>query len=142
VHEPPRDAPETELELQQRLLASIQAASELPPEVSAGDAFSAVMCLLAQRLSAGEARDLVLGLPRSLRPLVGRCALHGATEVATFDAGGLVTRVAAHLSTGEPQAHTIVRAVFRAVKDALPAEQVHQTAGQLPAELRALWTDA
>jgi uncharacterized protein (DUF2267 family) len=62
-----------EPELLKRLLHDIETSGALSPRVSARAAFASVMCGLVERLPEGEARRLVLGLPRMVRPLVTRC---------------------------------------------------------------------
>jgi hypothetical protein len=50
--------------------AKIEQQGGLPPGMRGTDAAAAVLCVLAQRLSGGEARDLVVTLPEGLRARV------------------------------------------------------------------------
>jgi hypothetical protein len=59
--------------------ADIERQGGLPPGMRGTDAAAAVLCVLAQRLSGGEARDLVVTLPEGLRPRVQACARHRAS---------------------------------------------------------------
>ena len=116
--------------------------TELPEGVTSSDAFSAVMCTVAQRISGGEARELLLGLPATLRGLVERCALHRAEESEVFGGEELGRRVAVHLRIEPAQAEPIVRAVFGAVKRVLPTKANFDIGSQLPVDLRELWESA
>jgi len=137
----PTPAWETE-PVQPRIYAEIERSSVLPRNVDVADAFMAVMCIFSQRLSGGEARHVLLGLPSSLRSLVTTCMLHRAEWAEVFDRGELIRRVAEHLATDAPSAERVVRAVLGAVKHCLPAKDVADTEAQLPLDLRALWTEA
>lgn len=124
------------------LLAEIADRAPLPIEITAGEAFSAVMCNFSQRLSGGEARDVLLGLPEAVRPLIERCVTHRDEEGAVFDRDGLMNSVADELGTTPSIAEQIVVGVFAAVKQVLPAREVHDVASQLPPDLRDLWITA
>jgi uncharacterized protein (DUF2267 family)/quercetin dioxygenase-like cupin family protein len=122
-----------------QILDVIQRDAELPPGTSAENAFSAVMCALCDRISGGEARDLLLGLPESVRPLLERCVVHRGEPSAVFDRDQLLQRIAAHLGTEPSTAERITRAVFAAVRRVLPEKEILDVASQLPAELVDLW---
>jgi uncharacterized protein (DUF2267 family) len=128
--------------LKARVFAEIERAGVLPPNVDVADAFMAVMCIVSQRLSGGEARHVLLGLPSALRPLVTTCMLHRAEWAERFDRDDLLRRVAEHLRTSPSATELVVRAVLRAVKQCLPEKDVEDTASQLPHDLGALWLDA
>ncbi len=129
---------ETDLEARDRFLEVLRSRGALPDGVPPDEAVAAVMCTFAQRLSGGEAGDLLLALPRTIRPLVMRCFRH-PENAATFDAEQLVARVAEHLGTDAARARSIVGAVFDAVRSVIPADQIEDAASQLPADLRDLW---
>ncbi len=130
---------ETDHEARHRFLDTLEGLTKIPDGVTADDVFSAVMCTFAQRLSGGEAEDVLLGLPRTLRPLVTRCFRHPERAVETFGVDTLVARVADHLQTSPERARELVTAVFAAVRAVLPADQVQDAASQLPPDLRDLW---
>ena len=122
------------------LLEDVRRSGAQPPAVHERDAVKAVLCTLCQRLSRGEARDLVLALPPGLRPLIERCALHRAEPGEVFDREAFVRRVGEHLSITPQQAEALTAAVFAAVKNAISPREVHDISSQLPADLKDLWT--
>jgi acetoin utilization protein AcuB len=117
----------------------IEAATSLPPDVTGEDVFAAVMCAFSERLSRGEARELLLGLPENLRPLVERCITHRAEPAQVFGRDELVRRVEGLLRVDASQAETLVSAVLAAVKRVLPERAAHDVRSQLPADLLELW---
>jgi uncharacterized protein (DUF2267 family) len=119
--------------------AEIEQQGAVPPGVRVTDAAAAVLCVLAQRLSRGEARDLVAGLPEGLRPRVQACARHRGERGEAFDYDEFLRRVAAHLDIGEPEAEDIARTVFAAVRRTLPVKEQHDIVDQLPRDLEQLW---
>jgi uncharacterized protein (DUF2267 family) len=126
--------------LRARVLAEIErSAPDLPQGIDGAAALTGVMCIFSQRMSGGEARRMFLSLPASLRSLVDTCMLHRSESVETFDRDELLLAVAAHLGTDTGRAEPIVRAVLRAVKQYLPAEDIDDAASQLPRDLRAIW---
>jgi len=110
----------------------------LPSHVSAHDAAWAVLCTLTQRLSEGEARDTLEGMPASLRPLLQPCAQHQTT----YGLEGFLRRVAAHLDIMPPEAEVITRAVFALMHERRPANEIEDAASQLPRDLENLWLAA
>jgi uncharacterized protein (DUF2267 family) len=123
----------------QEVLAEIEERAPLPKGITSADAFSAVMCTFAQRMSGGEARDVLLGLPDTLRPLVTQCLAHRGEPATPFDGPQFLKRLGEHLGTTALVAEQIARAVFAAVKRILPDKEVGDVASQLPWELRDLW---
>jgi uncharacterized protein (DUF2267 family) len=111
----------------------------LPPGRRGTDAAAAVMCVLAQRLSGGEARDLVMTLPEGLRPRVQACARHRGERGEAFDYDEFLRRVAAHLDVSGAMAEEITRTVFAAVGRTLPVKERQDVASQLPWDLEQLW---
>jgi uncharacterized protein (DUF2267 family) len=132
----------TEPTARQQLLREISDRAALPVGISASDALAAVMCTFSQRLSGGEAHDVLLGLPEVVRPLLERCVTHRDEEGAVFDRAQLMSSVADELGVTAAQADRIVFGVLAAVKRALPAKEVHDVTSQLPTDLRALWISA
>jgi len=118
--------------------AEIEEQGVLPPAVPGTEAASAVLYVLAQRLSGGESRDLVVSLPPALRARVEVCVMHRGEKGEVFDRAEFLRRVATHLNVTEPQAEAIARAVFAAVQRRLPSKEVQDMASQLPRDLRAL----
>ncbi|MBX3261776.1 MAG: DUF2267 domain-containing protein [Labilithrix sp.] len=136
---PPEEATLSSQDARLAIEEEIERSVALPPGVASIDAFSAVMCALAARVSGGEARELAAGLPVTLRGVVERCTLHRGEESEVFDRDELLRRVAAHLSIDPAEAEPIVRAVFDAVKRVLPEKATTDIASQLSVDLRALW---
>jgi uncharacterized protein (DUF2267 family) len=130
----------TEPELLQQLLDSIEQSGALPPRVPARAAFATVMCLLGERLSGGEAKRLLLGLPRTLRPLVEHCLIDRRERPTTFDSDELTALVAASLRIGLEDAELLIAAVLAAVSRVLPHEELDHVASQLPDDLRTIWS--
>jgi uncharacterized protein (DUF2267 family) len=112
------------------------------PDVTAADAFTAVMCVFSRRLSGGEARDLLLSRPQSLRRLVDRCMVHRPEPCDVFDRDELLREVARHLHVDAARAAALVRATFAGVKRPIPTKAVHDVSSQLPMDLRELWDEA
>ena len=142
VEAPPAEATLPADEARSAIAAEIAENTQLPAGVTSGDAFSAVMCALSQRVSRGQARELVLGLPETMRGLVDRCALHRSEESDVFGRDELLRRVAAHLQLELSEAEPVVRAVFTAAKRILPEKATIDIGSQLPVDLRDLWEDA
>lgn len=88
--------------------------------VTSEDAFSAVMCAFSERLSRGQAREVFLGLPEPLRPLVERCMLHRAEPGFVFGREELLRRTGDHLHLDAPRAEAIAHAVLAGLKRVLP----------------------
>jgi uncharacterized protein (DUF2267 family) len=124
------------------LLVEIAERAPLPTGISASDALSAVMCTFSQRLSGGEAHDVLLGLPGEVRSLLQRCITHRDEEGAVFDRAQLFGSVAADLGVPSLLAEEIVLIVLAAVKRSLPVKEVRDVASQLPPDLEALWAAA
>lgn len=138
--QPPAEPIATDLDLRKAVFEHIERSGALPRNVPASAAFSAVMCLLAQRLSGGESRHLLLGLPHTLRPLVQRCMVHAEESTLTFGADELAAAVADHLHTTNEAAELLIPVVFESVQRALPEEELGHVASQLPVDLRELWS--
>jgi uncharacterized protein (DUF2267 family) len=119
--------------------AEIEQQGVLPPGVRGAGAAAAVLCVLEQRLSEGEARDLVVTLPEGLRPRVQACARHRGERGEAFDYDEFLRRVAAHLDVSGPKAEEITRTVFAAVRRTLPVKEQQDVASQLPWDLEQLW---
>lgn len=124
------------------LLTDIADGVPLPVGVDPARALKAVMCAFSQRLSGGEARDVLLGLPPSVRPLLEDCFVRYDEHAEVFDRDELVIRVADALRTSLAEADFIIRVVLTAVKRMLPMKEQDDIASQLPTDLFALWDAA
>jgi uncharacterized protein (DUF2267 family) len=138
----PVPAPLSDEEARRAVEEHIDWAVDLPPDVTAADAFTAVMCVFSRRLSGGEARDLLLSLPQSLRGLVDRCMVHRPEPCDVFDRDELLREVARHLHVDAARAGALVRATFAGIKRLIPTKAVHDVSSQLPVDLRELWDES
>ncbi len=130
--------PDTESE---ELLRQIVSAGPLPNDIQPADAAAAVMCVLMQRLSGGEARDVWAEVPPVLRSELGPCALHDE-QPEVFGREVFLSRVGEHLRVDESTAEDISRRVFSAVKAQLSAKEARDVESQIPKELGDLWRSA
>jgi uncharacterized protein (DUF2267 family) len=130
---------ETTLSAAEEIKREIEEKNVLPPGTSAEDAVGAVMCVLAQRLPGGEARDVAEAMPYPLNNLVHPCANHPERPSELFDAGGFVDRVGLHLGVEVVAAERIVKAVFAVMKNKLGPKESSDVLGQLPRGLAAWW---
>jgi uncharacterized protein (DUF2267 family) len=96
------------------------------------------MCVLAQRLSGGEAMPLVEVMPRSLQAMLRPCALH-LEKPEIFDREEFFARVSRRINVDRRAAEEITKGVFAAIKNQLPAQEVRHVLSQLPKELEELW---
>jgi uncharacterized protein (DUF2267 family) len=122
--------------------AEIERRVRLPAHVTATAAFTAVMELFSQRLSGGEAFDVLLGLPDDLRRLTEGSVLARDEHASVFDRETLVGAVALRLRVTREEAQAIVAVVLATVKDVLPVKEIDDVADQLPPDLRDLWLTA
>jgi uncharacterized protein (DUF2267 family) len=91
---------------------------------------------LAERLSPGVARAIAAHLPPELLE-----SLHTTSEAERFDVDEMLARVAAREGVDVETADEHVRAVFRALRTALPADERRRLAADLPEDIRALVDD-
>jgi uncharacterized protein (DUF2267 family) len=122
--------------------AEIERRTRLPENVTADAAFTAVMAIFSQRLSGGEAFDVLLGLPDDLRRLTEGGVLARDEHASVFGRDALVGAVALRLRIAREDAEPIVLAVLAAVKRVLPVKEIDDVASELPGDLRDLWLAA
>lgn len=122
-----------------RVEQEIAQRTPLPDGITAAGAFAAVMTIFFQRLSGGEALDVLLGLPDELRPLVDVSPIDRHEPAHSFGRAELVAAAANRLGVAVAEAARIVPAVLAAVKHVLPVKEVDDVTAQLPADLRELW---
>ncbi|RKH25723.1 DUF2267 domain-containing protein [Corallococcus praedator] len=105
--------------------------------LDAREAASAVMCTLARRLSEGEDVKLFRALSGGIgEEILGACTVHlGPSRARRIGRDEFMTDVADHLKIKVDQAARVVAAVFTAVRDRIPEEEVAAVASQLPADL-------
>lgn len=136
------DAPVLATGVRARVEREIEARAALPEGVAPSAAFTGVMATLLERLSGGEALDVLIGLPDELRPLLEGAALDRPERPRTFHRDELLTIVAARLHLARDVAARLVPVVLGAAKRLLPRKQIDAVASQLPSDLRELWIAA
>lgn len=119
--------------------AEIERRVRLPDNVTPDAAFKAVMELFTQRLSGGEAFDVLLGLPDDLRRLTEGGVLARGEHASVFGRETLMGAVAHRLRIAREDAEPLVAAVLAVVKLVLPVKEVDDVADELPGDLRELW---
>jgi uncharacterized protein (DUF2267 family) len=111
----------------------------LPDNVTVDSAIRAVVEIFTQRLSGGEAFDVLLGLPDDLRRLAEGGVLGRDERASVFDRETFIGAVAYRLDIARDEAEPIAIAVLGAVKAVLPVKEVDDVAEQLPGDLREVW---
>jgi uncharacterized protein (DUF2267 family) len=101
-------------------------------EDAAEDAIAATLETLGERISEGEAEDLVQHLPDSLAPFL----LRPGGEAEPFDADEFFRRVADREATDAQTAERHARAVMAALARREGRKEIHDMLSQLPRELR------
>jgi uncharacterized protein (DUF2267 family) len=96
-------------------------------------ALRAVLETLAERIAAGEARDLAAQLPPELAPLVAT-----TTGPEGFDVDEFLRRVAGRAETDLDGAERDTRAVFAALGRVLSADELDDLAAELPKDYAPL----
>jgi uncharacterized protein (DUF2267 family) len=123
----------------EKFFRDIEQSGALPDGVSAIDAVAAVLCTLTMRLSGGEARDFAGAVPRKLRRILNRCAIHREEQPEKFDRRTFLRYVGGHLEVGPAAAERLSRVVFAAVRTLLPEDEILDVESQLPRDLVELW---
>lgn len=125
----------------QPFLDELQNSAELRTNnLIAREAARAVLCTLARRLSDGEDVKLMRALPGGIGLMFGTCEIHrGTSHARRMDRDEFLGDVADHLRIPVDQAFRVVTAVFTAIRDRIPEEEVAAVASQLPADLADLF---
>jgi uncharacterized protein (DUF2267 family) len=121
------------------LLREIPRRVRLPADVTPANALSSVICTLMQHALGPEAHYVVDALPRTIRPVLERCARHRDAVPERFGRDEMIRRVAEHLSVSLGDAEDIAAAVLVSIGLRLRPDEVHDVASHLPIELRDLW---
>jgi uncharacterized protein (DUF2267 family) len=116
-----------------RFTANVQEAAGIDEE-RAAHAISATLTTLAERLTAGEARDLAAELPPEIAPWLA--ATNGGPEA--FDLDEFLRRVAEREAVDTASAERDARAVFTALGQAVSADELAVVAAQLPKDFAPL----
>jgi uncharacterized protein (DUF2267 family) len=100
-------------------------------------AAQAALTTLAERLSAGEARDLLEQLPAEMKPWV-----YTQSDAERFDIDEYLRRVAEREGVDVHTAERHARAVFFALGQAVSAEEIADVAAELPQDFEPLIAEA
>jgi uncharacterized protein (DUF2267 family) len=103
-------------------------------EQRARRAAEAVLELLAKRISGGQAEDVAPWLPGELRTVFDRAAREHGEQPLTLSADEFLAGVAAREGASVDEAFEHTRAVFTALRRALPQKEFTDTLAQLPRE--------
>lgn len=107
--------------------------------LDARKAASAVFCTLARRLSIGEDLKLLRALA-GFGAMLEPCDIHlGPSHARRMGRDEFLADVADHLRIPTDQAFRVVTAVFTAIRDRIPEDEVSAVASQLPADLGDLF---
>jgi uncharacterized protein (DUF2267 family) len=98
-----------------------------------------VLCLLEQRIQAGEAKDLNAQLPFKLQELLQRCPRHAKDSPRRFGADEFLQMISEDLDCSKQEAEGYARAVVSTVRSHVSEGEAEQVAANLPSDLRALW---
>jgi uncharacterized protein (DUF2267 family) len=106
----------------------------------AGQAIQSVLCVMEQRLMSEEARQMEAQLPRKVVELLERCPKHQGKPYRKFGRAEFLGIVAGDLGVDEKEAERITCAVLATVREHISEGEAEDVLGQLPHELRTLWT--
>jgi uncharacterized protein (DUF2267 family) len=123
-----------------RFRRTVATIGRLPAALSVEGAASAVVCVLTERLTGGEAHALLRGLSPALQRLFEQCIVDRmGNATITIDRAELVGRVADDLGITPAHAELVCSAVFAGLREDLPTETALHVAAQLPRDLQELW---
>ena len=122
-----------------RFFEHIQRSGALLPRVSPQDAASAVLCTISQRISGGEAQELVGSFSPLLRVLLQPCVIHRGERGQKFGREEYLSLVGHHLHCSPEEAERISRAVFAALRAHMPTKEIDDVESQLPGDLKPMW---
>lgn len=124
-----------------RFFMRIRRSGVLPANVTPEAAASAVLCVLSERVSGGEAGDLREAMPGQLRDLFQPCPRQREELAQAFDRQEFLRRLADRLGISPDQAEAVTRTVFEALQDEVPSvrRELDDVESQLPKDLKELW---
>lgn len=106
-------------------------------DVDAVAAIRAVLEVMGQRITIGQADDLATALPLDFRP-----SLRQSPDAQSFGLDEFLSRVAEREGVDMRAAAEHARAVLSALADAVPKNELLDTLEQLPKEMRDLFVQA
>jgi uncharacterized protein (DUF2267 family) len=116
----------------EQFLKIVQEAAGISRE-EAEQATRATLAVLADRIDAGEARQLAATLPDGVAAW-----LHTGTPAQGFGLEDFVRRVAEQLGTGPQAARVRAAAVFAALRQTATRDELEDVAAELPREFQPL----
>lgn len=123
----------------EQLYDDIRRSGELPGEVGAEQALEAVFCVLAQRITGGEADDITAVFPQDLKERLDPCVRQAGERGEAFDRKEFLSRVGGRLGISKAEAQAVSHRVFKALKQHIPEGQVADVEGQLPRDMASMW---
>ncbi|MDB4959862.1 MAG: hypothetical protein JWO36_7431 [Myxococcales bacterium] len=124
----------------QNMFRTIERSGTLPAGIAAFDAADIVLCALEMRLPRLDAQDVADVMPPTLRRILTRCVVHRTDRPEiSFDEQGFVRLIARELGILFEEAERLTRAVFEAVQQLMPEDEIRDVRNRLPRELDTLW---
>lgn len=123
-------------------LRHVMAAIDVDDELIATTASATVLCLLSQRLLAGEARDLQAQLPEKVQEILSECPLHEGRPREKFGRDAFLSHVAQDLNLPPDAAEERIRGIFRVISSRVSEGEVKQAIHALPSEFWELWPES
>ena len=108
-----------------------------PPDAT--HAAAVVLCQLERRLTGDHRDEIAARLPEQLRQLLEACPRTDGSGAQRSNARTFLGDVGDLLGFDPTRTLQVVTAVFTALRDRLPDDDVHWVASQLPPDLADLW---
>jgi uncharacterized protein (DUF2267 family) len=102
----------------------------------ARQATDAVLSILGDRISGGEAHDLADALPKEIASSLAAKATE--QEAEGFSGDEFYARVGTQLDTSQDKAHRITQAVLSVVADSITRDERKDAQAQVPSSLKPL----
>jgi uncharacterized protein (DUF2267 family) len=123
----------------QTFVDELQWTPALRRAVDPARAASVVLCQLERRLTGDTRDELMTHLPAGLQRLIDGCQRTDGSGSQRTNARTFLGDVADLLGVEPTSGEQIVTAVFTALRDRLPDDDIHWVASQLPPDLANLW---
>lgn len=118
-------------------IRTVRSRAWFPSDVDTVEAIRAVLEVLGQRITIGQADDLATALPVDFRP-----SLRQSPGAHSFGLDEFLSRIAEREGVDVRSAADHARAVLSALADAVPKDELLDTLEQLPKEMRDLFVPA
>ena len=106
---------------------------------NATHAAAVVLCQLERRLTGDRRDEMATHLPEQLQRVLASCPRTDGSGAQRTDTRTFLGDVGDLLGFDPTRTLQVVTAVFTALRDRLPDEDVHWVASQLPPDLADLW---